>query len=129
MLLTAVVALRNVLHRDAEVGPRMRLVPITVVITFAVLIAVDITGAVLGAGAKVRIDRGSVLAGIEIPIAGNFLSRGLRRGKTGLRRYLERRVVAAAALPRNSVRGGIGSALRSGLRILILRECNLGHRE
>src|SRR5271156_1925560 len=109
MLFTALVAFRHVLHGDTEVGSRMR----TAAIEVSVDVAFRVASAILGAGAQVGIDRGSILAGIEIPVAGNFLGSGLGCDQTGLRRYLERSVVAPTALPRTSVRGGIGSAFRA----------------
>ncbi len=84
----------------------MRLV-VKVAVAIAVDVALDIASAIFSAGAKVRIDRRGVLARIEIAVAGNFLDSGLRRCQAGLRRDLQRRVVAAvvaAALPRISMR-------------------------
>src|SRR5271166_1616640 len=88
-------------------------------VAIAVAVAIDVAGAVLGAGAEVRLDRRVVLTRIKVPVAGYFLNRGFWCRQTGLRRYLERRVVAAAAaLPRNSVLRGISAALGAGLRVL-----------
>src|ERR1039457_7593748 len=115
MLLHSEVALRRVLHGDAEVGPRMRPV--------AIAVAVVIAAAVLCFRAEVGFDRRVVLARIKIPAAGDFLNAGLRRRQAGLRSYLERRV--AAALPRNSGIGGLPAALGARLRVLRLRDCKM----
>src|SRR5208337_2967393 len=115
MLLPSEVALRRVLHGDAEVGPRMRPVALTIAV------------AVLCIRAEVRFDRRVALARIKVAAAGNFLNAGFRRGQAGLRSYLERRV--AAALPRSSRIGRIPAALGAGLRVLRIRDYKMRERE
>src|SRR5579863_662449 len=110
------IAARHVLNGDSEVRPFMR-----------PEIFIGIAGGVLGFGTEVRLDVGAIFARTKFSFAGNFLDSGFGQRRTGLRRNLQRRVIATLPYA-GGIRGaftGLGSRLRTGASIALLAEREL----